>query len=343
MRIKTVALLSLVLIFALSASTWSQGQNPTSSGGSAADAQGVGSYLLGPGDVLDVRVFAQPDLNSVVEIDGDGNISTLPFLEAPIKAQCRTDREIQRDITTAYGKYIRNPQVSVRITERKSRQPATIAGAVRTEMQVVMMRRARLHELITRAGGTTDRASGTIQIMHTVPQMCPDPIVTVQKTAATDKAATDNNASEFGIAIYKLADLRAGKEEADPYVWPGDIVLVNEAEPVYVIGAVVGPREIPLRDGVTLARAIAMAGGAQRMAKDEVAIYRQKPGLVGQETLKFNYSAIKKGKEPDVPLKAYDIIDVGMSGPLSGKGLADLFTNTLRGAVPGIATRGIIY
>lgn len=343
MRMKIIALLSLIVIFALGASAWSQGQNPTSTGMSV-DAQGVGSYLLGPGDLLDVRVFGSPDLNSVVEIDGDGNISSLPFLEAPIKAMCRTDKEVQKDITAAYGKYLRNPQVSVRITERKSRQPATIAGAVRTEMQVTMMRRARLHELITRAGGTTDRASGTIQVMHTAPQMCPEPGVTFQKTAATEqKAPATGDFGEFGVAIYKLADLRAGKEEADPYIWPGDIVLVNEAEPVYVIGAVVAPREIPLRDGLTLARAIAMAGGSQRLAKDEVAIYRTKPGLVGQETLKFNYSAIKKGRQPDVPLQPYDIIDVGMSGPLSGKGLADLFTNTIRGSFGMITTRGVLY
>ncbi len=343
MRIKFIALLSLFVIFALGASAWSQGQNPTSNG-MAADAQGVGSYLLGPGDLLDVRVFGQADLNSVVEIDGEGNISSLPFLEAPIKAMCRTDKEVQKDITAAYAKYIRNPQVSVRITERKSRQPATIAGAVRTEMQVTMMRRARLHELITRAGGTTDRASGTIQVMHTVPQMCPEPGVTFQKASATDqKTPAAGNFSEFGIAIYRLAELRAGKEEADPYIWPGDIVLVNEAEPVYVIGAVVAPREIPLREGLTLARAIAMSGGAQRLAKDEVAIYRTKPGLVGQETLKFDYNAIKKGRLADVPLQPYDIIDVGMSGPLSGKGLADLFTNTIRGSFGMVTTRGVLF
>lgn len=342
MRTKIIALLSLIVIFALGASAWSQGQNPTSTGLSV-DSQGVGSYLLGPGDLLDVRVFGNPDLNSVVEIDGDGNISSLPFLETPIKAICRTDKEVQKDITAAYAKYLRNPQVSVRITERKSRQPATIAGAVRTEMQVTMMRRARLHELITRAGGTTDRASGTIQVMHTVPQMCPGPGVTFQKASATEQKNPAGDFGEFGVAIYKLADLRAGKEEADPYIWPGDIVLVNEAEPVYVIGAVVAPREIPLREGLTLARAIAMSGGAQRLAKDEVAIYRTKPGLVGQETLKFNYNAIKKGKQPDVPLQPYDIIDVGMSGPLSGKGLADLFTNTIRSSFGMITTRGVLY
>src|SRR6185503_17393243 len=148
----------------------------------------------------------QSDLNSIVEVDADGNISSLPFIESPIRAQCRSDKEVQLDITKAYAKYIRSPQVSVRITERKSRQPATISGAVRNPVQVTMMRPARLHELVTKAGGWTDKASGTIQIMHTEPEMCPGPGEIFQKTAATSK--TD----DFGIAIYKLNDLKVGKE-----------------------------------------------------------------------------------------------------------------------------------
>src|SRR5678816_4600381 len=87
------------------------------------------SYLLGPGDVLDVRVFGQPDLSSVTQVDGDGNISSLPFIESPIPAKCRNERDVQKDIAAAYGKFINNPQVSVRITERNSRQPATVFGA----------------------------------------------------------------------------------------------------------------------------------------------------------------------------------------------------------------------
>lgn len=335
---KIIALLSLIAAIGLSASVWSQDQGSTGGSMQAVDNQGVGIYLLGPGDILDVRVFGQPDLNSVVEIDGDGNISSLPFLESPIKALCRTDKQIQRDITTAYAKYIRNPQVSVRVTERKSRQPATISGAVRSPMQVMMMRRVRLHELITRAGGTTDRANGTVQLMHTEPEMCPTPEMILQKASAVD------NGGEFGIAVFRLADLRMGKESADPYVRPGDIVIVSEADPIYITGAVLAPRELPLRDQLTLGRAIAMAGGAQRLANTgEVHIYRQKDGLIGQEDLKYNYDAIKKGKEPDVLLKPFDIVDVRQSGAFSKKSIADLLTTTFRGSV-GMATgRGFIY
>ncbi|HKG98094.1 MAG TPA: polysaccharide biosynthesis/export family protein [Pyrinomonadaceae bacterium] len=90
---------------------------PDSAQSSSMDIQGIKAYLLGPGDVLDVRVFGQPELTSTVQVDSDGNLSSLPFLETPIRAKCRSDKEIQKDIAAAYSKFINNPQVSVRISE----------------------------------------------------------------------------------------------------------------------------------------------------------------------------------------------------------------------------------
>jgi polysaccharide export outer membrane protein len=359
---KTLIVFAAFFTFGVVLSALAQDQNSgpvVGSSAAAVDNQGVRGYLLGPGDVLDVRVFGQPDLSSVVEIDDSGQISSLPFLETPIPAQCRTEKEVQKDITTAYSKYIRNPQVSVRITERKSRPPATISGAVRTPMQVTMMRRVRLHELITKSGGWTDRASGTIQIMHTQPEMCAEPEAVFQKASAEvtkasadptkasadpTKASADPTTATFGIAVFKIGDLKMGKEEADPYIRPGDIVIVTEGEPVYVTGSVMGPRELVLRDQLTLGRAIAMSGGPQKLANtSEVHIYRQKDGQIGQEDLKFNYDQIKKGKQPDVLLKAYDIIDVGESGMLSKKGMADFFKNSFRSTLGFATQRAIIY
>src|SRR5216684_3453960 len=116
------------------------------------DNQGIRRYRLGPGDLLDVRVFGQPDLNSTVEIDEEGNISSLPFIEEPIAARCRNEKEVQKSITDAYAKYLVKPHVSVRILERRSRPPATVFGAVRTPARVPMMRRVRLHELLAATG-----------------------------------------------------------------------------------------------------------------------------------------------------------------------------------------------
>jgi protein involved in polysaccharide export with SLBB domain len=110
------------------------------------------------------------------------------------------------------------------------------------------------------------------------------------------------------------------------------------------MGAVVAGHELPLRDQLTLGRAIAMAGGPQRLANtNEVHIYRVKDGRSEQEDLKYNYDAIKKGKAPDVLLKPYDIIDVRQTGPFSAKSFSDMFVNMFRGSVGMVTQRGIIY
>src|SRR5207253_367120 len=69
---------SAAAVFAQNQSTGAPDFQTASSG---VDNQGVRHYRLGPGDLIDVRVFGQPDLNSQAEIDEDGNISSLPFVE----------------------------------------------------------------------------------------------------------------------------------------------------------------------------------------------------------------------------------------------------------------------
>jgi len=332
-RILLITIVSLVAV--LSVLAQEQSQAPTPGQSPAIDLQGVRNYLLGPGDVLDVRVFGQSDLNTLVEIDGDGNISSLPFLEKPIRAQCLTEKQVQKAIATAYAAYIRNPQVSVRISQRNSRQPATLYGAVRNPMLVTMMRRVRLHELIARSGGVTERASGTIQVIHTQPEMCPEPGEVVIKRASATSSV------ESQMETFKLREL--GNESGDPFIRPGDVIIVTEGEPVYITGAVLAPQPIFMKDQLTLGRAIAMAGGPQRLANTgEVHVYRKKDGLIGQEDLKYNYDAIRKGREKDVLLQPYDIIDVRNSGPFAPKSLADLLLNMGRSSA-GFLPQRIFY
>jgi polysaccharide export outer membrane protein len=340
MNNKTLAILGVVFCGATMLSVFGQSQSPTSSTattatpvqpGSAAgvDNQGVVGYRLGPGDLLDVRVFGQPDLNSTIEIDEDGNISSLPFIEDPIPAKCRNEKEVQKSITEAYAKYLIKPRVSVRVVERRSRPPAIVYGAVRMASRVPMIRRVRLHELLAAAGGVTSGASGTIQVIHTQAELCPEPDDVIQPVAATAPASGQQvsvNQSDIGrLETYQINGIKAGTGNEDPFVRPGDIVIVTEGEPVFITGAVVAPKEVVMKEQMSLARAIAMAGGALRNAKtSEVHIYRTKEGRIGSEDLKFNYDAIKKGQEPDVALQAYDIIDVRPVGTFSPKGLSEL-------------------
>ena len=297
------------------------------------DTQGIRNYLLGPGDTLDVRVFAQPDLNAIVEVDSDGNISSLPFLESPIPAKCRTDKEIQKDITKAYSKYLKNPQVSVRVAERKSRQPATVFGAVRQPTRVQMQRKVRLNELMVVSGGFTERASGTIQIFHTEPLMCPQP--------GEEALALPIDQTKAPFEIIKISELRSGKGQANPVVRPGDIVLVTEAEPVYITGSVVAPQGVFLRDQLTLSRALAMVGGVRKEAKSsDVRIYRQKPGATDQEMIRVDYTAIKKNQKPDFFLQPFDIVEVPEAGIFSPSRIGQTLIGAVSGSLGTMFTQG---
>lgn len=307
--------------------------SPGFSQASGVDGQGIRNYLLGPGDVIDVRVFGQPDLSAMVEIDSDGNVSSLPFLESPIPAKCRTEKALQKDIAVAYGRYIKNPQVSVRIAERKSRQPATVFGAVRQPTRVLMQRKVKLNELIASSGGFTERASGTIQILHTEPVMCPQP--------GEEAEAAPIDGTRIPLQIVKISELRAGLPQANPTIRPGDILQVTEAEPVYVTGSVFSPQGIFLRDQLTLSRALAMVGGVRKEAKvSAVKIYRQKPGEQTQETLVVDYGAIKKNKQPDVFLQAFDVIEVPEAGIFSPSRIGQTLIGAASGGLGNMFTTG---
>jgi len=329
MKVKKTLVLAVALVCMFAGISQAQEQQQeastqTPSQSSSLDIQGIKKYLLGPGDVIDVRVFGQPELSSTVQIDSDGNLSSLAFLETPIKAKCRTDKDLEKDITAAYAKIIKNPQVSVRISERNSRQPATVFGAVRQPTRVEMKRKVRLNELMAVSGGFTERASGTIQILHTEPLMCPGP--------GEEAEAAPIDGTRIPLKIIKISELRSGKAEANPVIRPGDYVLVTEAEPVYITGAVNSPGGIYLRDQLMLSRALAMVGGLRKEAKlTDVRIFRQVPGSANQEVIHVDVAAIKKNQKPDFLLQPYDVIEVSESGMFSSSRIG----STLMGAITG--------
>jgi polysaccharide biosynthesis/export protein len=314
-----------------------QTSSSTPAQNSSLDIQGGKAYLLGPGDVLDIRVFGQPELStSSAQIDSDGNLSSLPFLETPIPAKCRTEKDLQKDIAKAYAKFVNNPQVSVRIAERNSRQPATVFGAVRQSMRIEMKRKVRLNEIIAASGGFTERASGTIQLLHTEPLMCPEP--------GEEELAKPIDGTQIPLQVVKIAELRAGKVDANPVVRPGDYVLVTEAEPVYITGAVASPNGVYLREQLTLTRALAMVGGTRKEAKlNDVVIYRQKPGAIDQDVIHVDVAAIKKNEKPDVLLQPYDVVEVKEAGMFSRERIGSTVVGALTGGFSSMVSSSGMY
>lgn len=350
MKARKYFLLLGALCLVASVSAWAQdqqgqgqSQSATSQGAailpaSNADNQGIRRYVLGPGDTLDVRVFGQPDLNWSGEVEADGNITSLPFIETPIRAQCRTDKDVQKDVIAAYAKFLRSPQISVRVTGRNSRVPATVLGAVAAPARVLMMRQVRLNEVLTQSGGLTERANGDIQILHTEPVMCPEP------GEVAEPLTTGTGLSPGTLQIYKWTDLLAGKPEANPVIRPGDIVTVMEAKPVYITGSIVAPQPVMLRDGYTLSRVLAMVGGPTPGAKPtDVRIYRTKLGSPNQDVIHVDLDAIKKKKRDDVVLEPYDIIEVPKASEWKASSLLTVLAHTFMSGVGGVPVQALSY
>jgi polysaccharide biosynthesis/export protein len=294
---------------------------------------GIKNYLLGPGDTLDVRIFQQSDLSSTVDVDGEGNIR-LPFI-APIRAQCRTEQDVTKDIVAAYNKFLQSPQVSVRVTGRNSRPPAIVHGAINQPQRVQMLRPVRLNELIAVSGGLTEKSNGDIQVLHTEKVLCPQP-----GEVDEPEVTVTNDGLKIPYKVIKVADLAAGKEEANPVIRPGDVVTVLEAKPVYVTGAVVNPQGLYIRDKLLLTRAIAMVGGPNKTAKtSSILIHRQSPNSSKEEVVKVDYAAIRKGQQDDVALQPYDIIEVPENSPFSGSRFLQTLMSGMMNVGPTILTR----
>ena len=273
-------------------------------------------YRIGPGDVLDIRVYNRPQLSrEAVRVEGNGVIR-MPLVENDIQAACMTEGELAKEISARYARYYKNLQVDVFIKEYHSKQVAVI-GAVNEQSRFELQRRVRLLELLTYAKGPSTKAGQTINIVHS--------------SATSPCKQTDDTDTSAAFSSYKLSEVLQGDPKSNPYLEAGDIVTLPEADQVYVVGNVFMPLTISLKEPITLTRAIAMAGGLkQDTKKDKIRILRQEPGTTTRKEITVDLSAIEKKSSEDLALAPNDIIDVPTS---AGK---SFLRSLVQGVVPSV-------
>lgn len=276
-------------------------------------------YRIGPGDLLDIRVLNKPMLSREVRVGQDGMIR-MPFIEGEIQAACRTDGELSSEIATRLLKYQRAPQVDVFVKDYQS-QPVAFIGSVRLPGRFQLQRRVRLLELMTYVGGPSDNAGRTVQIIHTT-----------TARSICDEPAPDSDGAINGIATYRLLDLMHGEDKANPYVRPGDIITLPEAEQAYIIGSVMRPGPILLREPTTLSKAVVMSGGAAPQSQlNKVRIIRVDPGTNAKQQILADLKAINKGQAEDIVLQAGDVVDI--PGP---SGFTKVMNSITQGLIPSM-------
>jgi len=280
-------------------------------------------YRMGPGDVLEIRLYKLPDLSrEALRVEENGTIR-MPLINEEIPAVCRTENELAKDIAARYLKFMRNPQVDVFIKEYHSR-PVAVIGAVNTPGRFQLQRRIRLLDLLSYAGGPAERAGGNIQVVHSrTPLAC---------EATASGSARDSNPA-LGIDVYKLNDTLRGAAQANPYVRAGDVITLLESEQIYIVGNVLRPASIVLKERITISQAIAMAGGTLPDTQtDRVRIVRQNQRSHARQEFVVDLKAIAKRQAEDIVLQANDIVEVPTA---SGK----RFLRTLLGGIVPSAAR----
>lgn len=275
-------------------------------------------YRIGPGDVLDVRVFNRPQLSrEAVRVEPNGMIQ-MPLIDTDIRAACLSESELSAKIADLYKKYQRNPYVNVFIKEYSS-TPVAVIGAVEKPGRFQLTRRVRLLELLAFAGGPTEKAGGKIQIAHTGSMSLCEPV-----------EAVSANVFDF----YSLRDAMQGGRDSNPFIQPGDIISISEADQAFVIGNVFKPQAVLLKDPVTVSQAIAMAGGTLRATRmGSIRIVRPIKGGTSKEVIQVDLNAINKQRAPDIMLEPNDVIEVPTD---EGKILRDKILNGLTGGLSAV-------
>jgi polysaccharide biosynthesis/export protein len=274
---------------------------------------GALDYRVGPGDLIEIKVFGVDKFNQSSRVSASGAI-TVPYL-GKVMAAGLTGAELERKLAEQIteNKLILDPQVLVFVKEYQS-QPVFIMGAVKAPGQYMITRSINLIDALAFAGGINqDRADDFLIVQRKVENS------QVKKEKIVLKELLDNANQTANIAIRG-----------------GDVIQVPERviQTFYIIGEVVRPGAYDLpkdREYLSMAQAIGRAGGPLKTAKLNGGILVRYEADGSRKEMAMKLDEIMKGKKPDLPVKADDVIFIpGSNIKTLGYGLI--------GALPGVAT-----
>ncbi|MFO7807801.1 MAG: polysaccharide export protein [Guyparkeria sp.] len=162
-------------------------------------------YRIAPGDNVNIFVWRQPELSTNVPVRPDGRIST-PLVK-DVVASGKTTTELARDMEEVLAEYIRDPVVTVTVTQFAgafSQQVRVVGQAVNPEAVPYREGMTALDVLIA-VGGLTDFAAGN---------------------RSTIVREVDGERQSFGVRLNDL--VRRGDIEANVRMLPGDILIIPE-------------------------------------------------------------------------------------------------------------------
>lgn len=172
----------------------------------AAPAGDTSKYLIGPGDMLQISVWHNPELSTSVPVRPDGRISTP--LVTDVVAAGRTPEELGHDIETRLKKYVADPLVTVIVSSFVGpySQQVRIVGEAQTPKALAYLSHMTVLDAMIAVGGLTPYASGN-----------------------RAKLVRRVNGKETETTL-RLSDLlKSGDLSANTELQPGDIIIIPQS------------------------------------------------------------------------------------------------------------------
>jgi polysaccharide biosynthesis/export protein len=251
---------------------------------SAAFATTSESLLIGPGDTLHVQVLDTPELEQHPRVTDSGEIPLIGIGNlkvAGLTPGAAADKIRQRLISTHY---MNHPQVTVTV-EQYATQTVSVLGQVKNPGAYTISTPRSILSVVALAGGLTDSANFNI---------------TIQRRNGSQSPVDYNLSNDAHDAIANQVQ-----------VYPGDTVIVPKAGIAYVLGDVNRPGGFVMQNNhsqLTLVQAVALAGGTPPSAVPSHAKLIRRTPQGGYQEIPINFSAMQKGKKPDMLLQPDDVV-----------------------------------
>ncbi|MCZ7585324.1 MAG: SLBB domain-containing protein [Deltaproteobacteria bacterium] len=276
-----------------------------------AQAAWANGYAVGPGDVLEIKVFGDKELSRDYEVAQNGTIR-LPWIKE-VEVKGLTTRVIEKRLEERLGEdYLVDPQVSVVVKEYKSKK-IYVLGHVKNPGAYSLTGDTRVLEALAMAGGVGNEGGKSFTIIKGGAELGPGEVRKLM-TAPDDRAIEDftqgqPNARVIHVDGYAL--MEQGDLTQNQALDAGDILSVPKASFVYFDGEVNKPGPVTYSEGLTMMKAISLAGGLTKDAGRRVVVTRSKDGK--NETISLNLSKISKHEGADFTLLPDDVVKVKRS------------------------------
>jgi polysaccharide biosynthesis/export protein len=259
--------------------------------------------MIGPDDGVTIVALGADDISKTWRVSSSGEL-TLPMV-GKIQAAGKTTEQLEQELTLRLRRFIREPEVTVYISEFRS-ETVIVQGGVQKPGRIQTEGQKTLLDVLMMAGGTN----------------LPGPTVKVTRASKygaipLPEVRRDLEGTSSSVELPLKNVLDASTAAANLIMQPGDVVAVSTQQRlVYILGEVnhAGAVELVTQDSVSIVQVLAAAGGMTKVAAPaRTAILRKDSEGRYSPMGSVDLKKILAGKHEDKLLLAGDIIVVPTS------------------------------